>query len=309
MVYEGRRGAGTAARRRARAVKGKRTRRPGRFFSVCAWTLFVLLAASLAWPDAAAKVREKTSQLVGGPDIRGAAQVFGESLGAGSGFTQAVREAWTYAFSTDKGGEVPAYAGKETQGDVSGGGEENPEDRAGKETATAGTAEAGQASVDAPEDPVAAFKESQKEYADLGLPKNVTYDMPEAGIDLEPPVEGPVTSGFGYRVHPADGEVRFHYGVDIASAQGTQVRTAAAGEVTAVGDSTSYGQYVIIRHTDGAESLYAHMESVTVTGGSAIGSGETIGTVGATGNATSPCLHMELVINGDYVNPEYYLNL
>ena len=83
--------------------------------------------------------------------------------------------------------------------------------------------------------------------------------------------------------------------------------TDSVHTVAAVGDSTSYGLYVIIRHPDGVESLYAHLSEVTVQNGDEVKAGDKIGTVGATGNATAACLHLELLVNGDYVNPEYYL--
>ncbi len=306
MVYEGRRSRSAYAHRRAgRGKKGKKSG-GGKVFSACLWILFIVVAASLAWPEAAAKVRSKAAELIGGPDISGAAQVFGQSMGEGSGVIRAFKDAWAYAFSTDGGGDIPA------SGDSGGAGEPVSEND-GPSAPVMGEindVSSDQTDLsDMPADPVEAFKQSQSKYEELGLPRNVTYDMPALNVELTCPVVGTVTSGFGYRKHPADGEVRFHYGLDIGAAEGSEIHAAADGEVMAVGDSTSYGRYVIIKHSDGLESLYAHMKETSVAGGSTLSAGDVIGTVGATGNATSACLHMELIIDGNYVNPNYYLRL
>ena len=87
----------------------------------------------------------------------------------------------------------------------------------------------------------------------------------------------------------------------------SEALSVADGTVAAVGDSTSYGLYVIVKHENGVESLYAHLSEVCVKNGDTVKAGDRIGTVGETGNATAPCLHLELLVNGNYVNPGFYL--
>ncbi len=307
MVYEGKRGRSAYGRRSAKNKKKKKSW--GRkVFSACLIILFVAVAASLAWPEAAAKVRSKAASLIGSPDLGGAVEVFGQTMGSGGGIVNAFKDAWAYAFGTDDGGKIPVSG--ENGGDIpanADGGQTSPV----MEEMPDGAAEnaPGPAETDEPADPVEAFKASQAEYEQLGLPENVTFEKPEIGVALVSPVEGTVTSGFGYREHPSDGGVRFHYGLDIGAAEGSEVHAAAAGQVTAVGDSTSYGRYVILRHDDGSESLYAHLGETTVSGGSAVEAGDVIGSVGSSGNATSACLHLELIVDGNYVNPSYYFDL
>ena len=65
--------------------------------------------------------------------------------------------------------------------------------------------------------------------------------------------------------------------------------------------------YVILSHENGLQTLYAHMDSVDVSGGETVSKGDKIGSVGDSGNATGTCLHFELIQNDIYLNPEYYL--
>ena len=127
------------------------------------------------------------------------------------------------------------------------------------------------------------------------------------GFDYCTPVFGTVSSGFGYREHPVEGEERFHYGLDIAADEGTAVECFADGTVKAVGESSSYGKYVIVSHQGGYDTLYAHCSKITVSSGTAVTEGQTIAKVGQTGIATGPHLHFELHRDGVYLNPVYYV--
>lgn len=119
--------------------------------------------------------------------------------------------------------------------------------------------------------------------------------------------EAAVSSEFGYREHPVQGEERFHYGVDLAAESGTPVVCFADGSVTAVGESSSYGKYLIVAHEGGYATLYAHCSAVTVSSGSAVKRGQEIAKVGETGMATGPHLHFELHEGSSYLNPIYYV--
>ena len=129
------------------------------------------------------------------------------------------------------------------------------------------------------------------------------------GFDYCTPVMGTLTSGFGYREHPVEGEERFHYGLDIGAAAGTEIGCFAAGTVSAVGESSSYGKYVTVSHPGGYSTLYAHCSRILASSGDAVEEGEPIAEVGETGMATGPHLHFELHKGSEYLNPIYYVSL
>lgn len=119
-----------------------------------------------------------------------------------------------------------------------------------------------------------------------------------------PEHSGEHTSGYGWRTDPMGGQgTEFHTGVDWAAAQGTAVMAAADGVVRCAGWHSSYGNYVRILHADGDETLCAHMQYLFVRTGQQVTAGETLGTVGATGNATGPHLHFELLHKGIRYDP------
>lgn len=144
-------------------------------------------------------------------------------------------------------------------------------------------------------------------YSDEDLPENVSMQQAILGFDHQTPVAGTLSSGFGYRAHPTDGEARFHYGVDLAADTGTTITCFADGTVQAVGDSSSYGNYCTVAHDNGCVTLYAHCSRVTVSSGDTLRAGDKLGEVGETGMATGPHLHFELQKDGVYLNPVYYV--
>ena len=145
-------------------------------------------------------------------------------------------------------------------------------------------------------------------YSQQNLPENVSLEQAILGFDYQSPLTGVLTSPFGYRSHPTEGEERFHYGVDLAADTGTAIACFAQGTVTAVGESSSYGRYCIVSHEGGFSTLYAHCSRVTASSGARVGRGEKIAEVGQTGMATGPHLHFELMRNGVYLNPIYYVS-
>ena len=146
-------------------------------------------------------------------------------------------------------------------------------------------------------------------YSGQTLPENVSMEQAILGFDYCTPVRGNLSSGFGYRDHPTEGDARFHYGVDLAADSGTEVCCFADGSVTAVGESSSYGKYCIVTHEKGFRTLYAHCSRITVSSGAAVRGGGKIAEVGETGMATGPHLHFELQQEETYLNPVYYLDL
>lgn len=121
------------------------------------------------------------------------------------------------------------------------------------------------------------------------------------GILLSTPITGQISSRFGSRWGST------HTGLDIAGSVGTQVKACADGTVTFAGTQGGYGNLVIINHGNGVETYYAHCNSLAVTKGEQVSSGDTIATRGSTGNSTGPHLHLEVRINGEAVNPQKYL--
>jgi len=154
---------------------------------------------------------------------------------------------------------------------------------------------------------VATFLSAQAEFSDYGLPEDVSYELLDLAIDYTAPVTGAVSSSFGYRLHPLSNDVKFHYGTDIAADIGTDIAAFAGGTVTAVGESNSLGLYVIIQHENGVQTKYAHCSELYVEAETAVSQGDIIAAVGDTGDTTGAHLHFAITVNGQNVNPEYYL--
>ena len=111
----------------------------------------------------------------------------------------------------------------------------------------------------------------------------------------------PVTSPFGWRVHPQSGDWRFHAGVDLGYDYGTGISALFDGVVVQADDfGDGYGLQVLLYH-EGADSFtrYGHCSAVFCQVGDFIPAGEVIGTVGSTGNSTGPHLHLEYIIPTD----------
>lgn len=111
-----------------------------------------------------------------------------------------------------------------------------------------------------------------------------------------------VTSYYGYRIHPISGEKIYHKGVDIALPLGTPIQSGQDGTVTFAGNSGDYGNVVIIENADGLVSKYAHCDTLSVTVGQIVKTGDVIATVGSTGNSTGAHLHLEILKDGQYLN-------
>lgn len=153
---------------------------------------------------------------------------------------------------------------------------------------------------------VSVFLDEQEKYSNYAVPANVSYDYIALPFDYENPVEGSKSSGFGYRLHPIQNEIKYHYGTDLAANSGEEIHAFADGKIYAVGENDSFGKYVIIDHADGYRTLYAHCSKQCISCGS-VKMGDIIALVGETGAATGPHLHFELMHNGVYLNPEFYI--
>lgn len=121
------------------------------------------------------------------------------------------------------------------------------------------------------------------------------------------PVNGVITSEYGYRTHPIFGSTIYHSGMDIGVDYGTPVCAADSGVVVEADWISGYGYTVIIDHGNGLSSLYGHNESLNVSAGQSVSQGQVIAYAGSTGNSTGPHVHFEVRQNGDTVDPAAYL--
>lgn len=121
------------------------------------------------------------------------------------------------------------------------------------------------------------------------------------------PVNGILTSGFGPRLDPFTGRMRFHEGQDIAAPPGTPIVSPANGIVSAVKRKKGYGLTIEIDHGYGIKTRYAHCMSARISPGMKVKRGDMIGLVGTTGRATGPHLHYEVHVAGKKVDPLNYI--
>ncbi len=121
------------------------------------------------------------------------------------------------------------------------------------------------------------------------------------------PINAPISSGFGYRVHPIFGTRRLHKGIDQGASTGTPIAAAKGGTVISSGWQNGYGNTVVIDHGSGITTLYAHQSQLGVSAGDRVNRGDVIGYVGSTGNSTGPHLHFEIRSNGTAIDPVPYL--
>lgn len=116
-------------------------------------------------------------------------------------------------------------------------------------------------------------------------------------------VDGPVTSGFGWRPDPFTGRVKFHAGADVRMAYGQDVTAVADGRVAFAGDQAGYGLTVVVDHENGLETRYAHLSHAGVQAGDPVAAGQVIAQSGSSGRSTGPHLHVELRNGGRAVDP------
>jgi hypothetical protein len=123
-----------------------------------------------------------------------------------------------------------------------------------------------------------------------------TQDLTSKALDItfQIPFQGPITTYFSI----------YHQGIDLAAPIGTLIKPVSNGTVVSTGWSDwGYGLNVIVDHGHGYESLYAHMSKVYVKQGDKVTENDYLGEVGATGNATGPHTHLQIVKDGININP------
>jgi murein DD-endopeptidase MepM/ murein hydrolase activator NlpD len=122
------------------------------------------------------------------------------------------------------------------------------------------------------------------------------------------PIRGRLTSPFGWRADPFTGVRRYHSALDLAAPSGTPIKASSDGTISVAGTNATYGKYIIITHSDGYNTMYAHMNKIYLNQGTRVLQGTVIGEVGSTGYSTGPHLHFGVFKNGRAVNPADYLN-
>jgi murein DD-endopeptidase MepM/ murein hydrolase activator NlpD len=121
------------------------------------------------------------------------------------------------------------------------------------------------------------------------------------------PLEGRVTSSFGERLDPFNGEGAFHAGIDISAPYGSPVRAAADGIVSGAQLGAGYGREIVLDHGHDLLTVYGHLSAIAVFPGQHVMRGQVIGYVGESGRATGPHLHYEVRVHNVPVNPHKYL--
>ncbi len=122
------------------------------------------------------------------------------------------------------------------------------------------------------------------------------------------PTKGRLTSRFGYRPNPFTGVREFHNGLDVGNIIGTRVGAAMRGKVARVGYYAGMGKFVILIHPDGYQTLYGHLDKISVKRGLRVSQGQKIGEMGNTGYSSGPHLHFTIFKNSVPVDPLKYLH-
>jgi murein DD-endopeptidase MepM/ murein hydrolase activator NlpD len=133
-----------------------------------------------------------------------------------------------------------------------------------------------------------------------------TVEKREALLNATPsiwPVDGWLSAGYGMRPDPFTGAADFHPGIDISVEKGTPIQATADGTIELAAPSGDYGNLVVIDHGFGLVTRYGHLSKFAVWPGQQVKRGDVIGYVGATGRATGPHLHYEVLANGKLMNP------
>ncbi|HEY8296619.1 MAG TPA: peptidoglycan DD-metalloendopeptidase family protein [Candidatus Baltobacteraceae bacterium] len=153
------------------------------------------------------------------------------------------------------------------------------------------------------------IRAQQEEIARENAAKGIVPQVPPGAGEFMWPVNGPITSPFGWRPNPyGGGGGEMHPGIDIGVPSGTTVQAAAGGRVIIAGWVSGYGNYVAIDHGGGISTGYGHMSQIFVSVGQEVQKGQAIGASGCTGRCTGPHVHFEVRKNGSPVDPNPYLH-
>lgn len=294
----------------------RRARRNAVRLCACVILLGLTVFMRSFMPDTTERVRAMVLPMIEEEhNIRAAISTFGETISGEGSVIAAFGEMYTVAFrgeqstyevqiSAPKTNEAPSVPKEYAPNLEAIFGLEAPEETEEK------TEEPAQETEAAPETPeaVAAFFAHQAQFDAFTLPDNVSLAYYPLGIAVAAPAQGRVSSPFGFRVHPLRGETRFHFGTDLALYHGVPFYAFADGVVMRAGEDEGFGKYILLDHGDGIITRYAHASHQYVQTGDTVTIGQRIGRVGQTGSATGPHLHFELMVNGLFRNPAFYVN-
>ncbi len=277
-------GAGAAAaprtRSRVRAEEGMPLSLNALRVVVCGGVFVVLVALKLAFPGKMTAVRGTLNAwLVRDADFTEAFSAVGHAVSGEDGALNALQSAYAAVFG---GEDAPAA-------EVSGSAEVTAE-----EMPTASSTEEKASATDADTLPSRPY------------PAHTDAAQHVLGFDYAPPLTGEVTSGFGWREDPNTGRETFHYGVDLAVPEGTEIDCFADGTVGVVAESVELGKYLTVHHANGVMTLYGHCNRITAVSGEPVRRGDKLAEAGSTGNATGPHLHFEIHDGETYLDPAYY---
>ena len=140
-------------------------------------------------------------------------------------------------------------------------------------------------------------------------PSSCSYDKLEIKFPYIAPLYGRVTSKYGYRDHPIIEDASFHTGIDIAAKSGVEVKCFADGVVLEAKHNKTYGNYLLIEHSDGIRTFYGHNSKLVVKSGQKVKKGQKIALVGTTGMSTGPHLHFEIRSGKKRLDPAHYISV
>jgi len=165
-----------------------------------------------------------------------------------------------------------------------------------------------QAAMGGPFEAIKGADDPRFERLGLSLARMAVLERAIDGIpQVVPASDQNITSGFGYRRDPFNGQGAMHAGIDFQGAVGSPIFAAADGRVTFAGQKSGYGNAIEITHGNGMLTRYAHLSRIGVRIGQEVAAGATIGGLGSTGRSTGPHLHFEVRINDRAVNPRPFL--
>lgn len=121
------------------------------------------------------------------------------------------------------------------------------------------------------------------------------------------PVQGQITSSYGYRIDPISKKRAFHEGIDIDAKEGTEVKCPYDGKIKDCGQDAELGNYIVIDHGDGIETKYGHLKEIKVKKGDTVKKSSIIGLSGNTGKSTAPHLHFEILYMGENKDPKEFI--
>ena len=300
-----RRGSARGGRRTAAQAESRALAR----LTICGVVFVLLVAVKLLFPEAVSGFARSAGQLIGrNADFKEAFAAMGRAVSGQAAVSDSLQDAYTAVFSPSPPLEEESAAPSRTKASL------DPGARLLRYTAVrlpeAEAEPMAEIVVDLdgapapqlppeepagePEPPAAPAAETEEEddttaaeavsyvYTMPAMPDNASLEQRNLGFAHTSPIRGALSSAFGWREHPIEGGNKFHYGVDLAADQGTDILAFADGEVYATGESSTLGNYIMLQHQGGYITLYAHCSRVTAAGGAVV-KGEKIAEVGDTG--------------------------